>query len=63
MLVKDIARFHENQVELTDGKRIDIDLVVMATGYKANVSFLYPDICEYKDQVNLYLKVYDIYNI
>ena len=60
ILTKDVERFHKNHIEFLDGKKVEIDVVVMATGYKVNVGFLCPSICEVKDKVDLYLKVYNI---
>jgi len=42
--VPDIARFHRNAVELTDGRVIEPDLVILATGYLPRFEFLQPDL-------------------
>ncbi len=44
--VPDVARFHAREVELTDGRRIDPDLVVFATGYLPRFEFLAPEILD-----------------
>ncbi|KAK1676995.1 hypothetical protein QYE76_037843 [Lolium multiflorum] len=36
-VVPGVSRFTKNRAELTDGTALDIDAVVMATGYKSNV--------------------------
>ncbi|HLU45509.1 MAG TPA: NAD(P)-binding domain-containing protein [Natronosporangium sp.] len=38
--VPDVARFHADEVELVDGRRIAPDLVVLATGYQPRFDFL-----------------------
>ncbi|WP_089157266.1 flavin-containing monooxygenase [Micromonospora sp. NBS 11-29] len=38
--VPDVARFHDRTVELTDGRRIDPELVVFATGYLPRFEFM-----------------------
>jgi hypothetical protein len=40
--VPDVARFHAKAVELTDGREIDPELVVFATGYLPRFEFLDP---------------------
>jgi hypothetical protein len=40
--VPDVARFHPESVELVDGRRVDPDLVVLATGYLPRFDFLDP---------------------
>ncbi|GGL96915.1 MULTISPECIES: flavin-containing monooxygenase [Micromonospora] len=40
--VPDVARFHGGSVELTDGRRIEPELVVFATGYLPRFEFLDP---------------------
>lgn len=40
--VPEIARFHDRTVELTDGRSIDPELVVFATGYLPRFEFLDP---------------------
>lgn len=42
--VPDIARFEAKQVELSDGRQIDPDLVVFATGYLPRFEFLDPTV-------------------
>ena len=37
--VPNIARLHEREVELADGRRIEVDLVVYCTGYKITFPF------------------------
>jgi cation diffusion facilitator CzcD-associated flavoprotein CzcO len=37
--VPNIARLHEREVELTDGRRVEVDLVVYCTGYKITFPF------------------------
>lgn len=44
--VPDVARFHRHGVELTDGRTIEPDLVVLATGYLPRFEFLAPEILE-----------------
>jgi len=41
-----IRRFHSNGVELEDGTRLPADVVVFATGWQQDFSFLNKDICE-----------------
>jgi thioredoxin reductase len=47
--VPDIARFDGDAVELTDGRRLDVDLVVFATGYTITVPFLDPALLNWRD--------------
>ena len=42
--VPDVARFHRNSVELTDGASVEPDLVILATGYVPRFEFLPPDV-------------------
>jgi Flavin-binding monooxygenase-like len=42
--VPDIARFHREAVELVDGRTVEPDLVVLATGYLPRFDFLEPDV-------------------
>ena len=42
--VPEIARFHRTSVELTDGRHIEPDLVVLATGYLPRFDFLEPEL-------------------
>ena len=42
--VPDIRRFHRGSVELTDGRHIEPDVVVFATGYLPRFEFLAPEI-------------------
>ncbi len=42
--VPDVARFERTGVALTDGRTIDPDLVVLATGYLPRFEFLAPDL-------------------
>jgi Flavin-binding monooxygenase-like len=44
--VPDVARFDGMSVELTDGSRVDPDLVVMATGYLPRFEFLAPELLD-----------------
>ena len=41
--VPDVARFHRYAVELTDGRTIEPDLVILATGYLPRFEFLTPE--------------------
>lgn len=41
--VPDVARFHRYGVELTDGRTIEPDLVILATGYLPRFEFLTPE--------------------
>src|SRR5690606_344440 len=47
--VPDIARFHPDAVELTDGTSIEPDLVVFATGYRPRFEFLAPELLGVED--------------
>lgn len=38
-VVPAIKRFSENQVEFINGEKMDIDSVLLATGYRSNVPF------------------------
>jgi hypothetical protein len=42
--VPDVARFHPGSVELTDGRAVEPDLVVFATGYLPRFDFLDPEV-------------------
>jgi hypothetical protein len=42
--VPDVARFHRGSVELTDGRSIEPELVIMATGYLPRFEFLAPEV-------------------
>jgi cation diffusion facilitator CzcD-associated flavoprotein CzcO len=42
--VPDVARFDSHSVELTDGRRIEPDLVILATGYLPRFEFLDPQL-------------------
>jgi len=42
--VPDVARFTRRRVELTDGRVIEPDLVVLATGYRPRFEFLAPEL-------------------
>jgi hypothetical protein len=44
--VPDVARFAGGQVELADGRRIDPDLVITATGYAPRFEFLAPELLD-----------------
>jgi hypothetical protein len=44
--VPDIARFDGMSVELADGRRVDPDLVVLATGYLPRFEFLAPELLD-----------------
>jgi len=44
--VPDVARFAGGQVELADGRRIDPDLVITATGYAPRFEFLAPELVD-----------------
>ena len=44
--VPDVARFDGPAVELTDGRRIEPDLVVTATGYAPRFEFLAPEVLD-----------------
>jgi thioredoxin reductase len=41
--VPDVARFHRGSVELVDGRSVEPDLVVLATGYLPRFEFLAPE--------------------
>lgn len=47
--VPDIARFDGEVVEFTDGRRIEADLVVFATGYQIRFPFLPDDALDWRD--------------
>jgi hypothetical protein len=51
--VPDVARFHRTAVELTDGRMIEPDLVILATGYLPRFEFLSPEVLgvDPRDQV------------
>ena len=42
--VPEVARFHRSAVELVDGRVIDPDLVILATGYLPRFEFLTPEV-------------------
>ena len=42
----DIKRFSENNVEFLDGSKVEVDLVVCATGFHVSLPFLDPNIVE-----------------
>jgi cation diffusion facilitator CzcD-associated flavoprotein CzcO len=44
--VADVARFDGGAVELTDGRRIEPDVVITATGYRARFEFLGPEVLD-----------------
>jgi thioredoxin reductase len=44
--VPDVARFAAAVVELADGRRVDPDLVIMATGYLPRFEFLAPELLD-----------------
>jgi cation diffusion facilitator CzcD-associated flavoprotein CzcO len=44
--VPDVARFDGPAVELSDGRRIEPDLVITATGYKPRFEFLAPELLD-----------------
>jgi hypothetical protein len=44
--VPDVARFADGKVELADGRRIDPDLVITATGYVPRFEFLAPELLD-----------------
>ena len=44
--VPDVARFDGASVELTDGRRVEPELVIMATGYLPRFEFLAPEILD-----------------
>lgn len=44
--VPDIARFGRHSVELTDGRTVEPDLVVLATGYLPRFEFLAPELID-----------------
>jgi cation diffusion facilitator CzcD-associated flavoprotein CzcO len=44
--VPDVARFGASAVELTDGRRIEPDLVITATGYLPRFDFLAPEVLD-----------------
>ena len=47
----DIARWHGNDIEFTDGRREHYDLVVAATGYHLRVPFVPSDVVPVKDEI------------
>ncbi|MFX0594567.1 flavin-containing monooxygenase [Melissospora conviva] len=58
--VPDVARFDRYDVELTDGRRIEPDLVVLATGYLPRFEFLAPGLLgdEESGRPSLYLNTF-----
>src|SRR5262249_51456052 len=48
--VPDIARFTRDAVELTDGRVVEPDLVVLATGYLPRFDFLAPEVLHTDEQ-------------
>ena len=44
--VPDVARFDDAAVELTDGRRVEPDLVIAATGYRPQFEFLAPELLD-----------------
>jgi len=42
--VPDVARFHVDSVEFTDGRVVEPDLVILATGYLPRFEFLSPEL-------------------
>jgi cation diffusion facilitator CzcD-associated flavoprotein CzcO len=44
--VPDVARFDGGAVELTDGRRIEPDVVITATGYRPRFDFLAPEVLD-----------------
>jgi hypothetical protein len=48
--VADVARFDGGSVELSDGRRIEPDLVVTATGYLPRFEFLAPELLDSDDE-------------
>jgi hypothetical protein len=44
--VADVARYDGAAVELTDGRRVEPDLVITATGYRPRFDFLAPDLLD-----------------
>lgn len=58
--VPDVARFDRYDVELTDGRRIEPDLVVLATGYLPRFEFLAPGLLgdEGSGRPSLYLNAF-----
>ncbi|GAA0567514.1 NAD(P)-binding domain-containing protein [Paractinoplanes ferrugineus] len=47
--VPDVTRFVGGQVELADGRRVDADLVITATGYTPRFDFLAPELIDAGD--------------
>ncbi|MEV6630745.1 NAD(P)-binding domain-containing protein [Actinoplanes sp. NPDC051470] len=47
--VPDVARFDDAAVELTDGTRVEPDLVIAATGYRPQFEFLAPELLDLDD--------------
>jgi hypothetical protein len=48
--VPDVARFDRSAVELRDGKRVEPDLVITATGYLPRFEFLAPELLDIDDE-------------
>lgn len=46
---KDIRRLDGRSVEFVDGTRIEVDLLVYATGFHVSIPFLAPDVVRWKD--------------
>ncbi|MEV0428063.1 NAD(P)-binding domain-containing protein [Micromonospora sp. NPDC050495] len=56
-----IARFADNQVEFTDGRTDEIDLVVWCTGYRVEIPFLAPELLgDGADRLPLYRHVFHL---
>lgn len=46
---KDVKRLDGNAVEFTDGTRIEVDMLVYATGYNVSIPFLAPEVVTWKN--------------
>jgi hypothetical protein len=45
----DIKRLDGKTVEFVDGSKVEVDLLVYATGYHVSVPFVHPDVIHWKD--------------
>ncbi len=55
----DVAAFDEHGVIFTDGRREDVDLVLLATGYNYSLPFLADDLLPWRDgRPSLYLNIF-----
>ncbi|SDM92744.1 flavin-containing monooxygenase [Allokutzneria albata] len=56
--VPDVERFEGSTVVLSDGQRVDVDLVVLATGYLLRVPFLDPALLAWDGEAHTKPKLY-----